>query len=75
MVQISYIREKCIGCGYCTDVSPDFWELSSKDGKSNLIGSTLKKNTYIININDFELKNQIRVAELCPVKIIQVKKL
>lgn len=75
MVQISFIRQKCIGCGYCSDNSPDFWELSSTDGKSNLIGSTLKKNTYIINIHDIEFENQKKVAEICPVKIIQIKKI
>ena len=75
MVQISFIREKCIGCGYCFDISPDYWELSSIDGKSNLLGSTLKKQTYIANIHDIEFENQKKVAEICPVKIIQVKKI
>ena len=38
MAKIIQQRDKCIGCGTCVAVCPDFWQMGS-DGKSNLKGA------------------------------------
>jgi ferredoxin len=55
-------KEKCIGCGYCTSVCPDVFELG-EDGKSKV-----KENA------DFE-KNEDCLKEAkegCPVGAIEM---
>lgn len=37
-------RPKCIGCGSCAALCPDFWEMA-EDGKSFLKNSTTDTNT------------------------------
>lgn len=59
MVKIN--KEKCIGCGYCTSVCPDVFELGD-DGKSKI-----KKDA-----NLEENKDCIKEAkEGCPVGAIE----
>lgn len=75
MFQISYNRPKCIGCAYCSEHSPDYWQINRNDGKADLIGSVRKKDFFILNLIDYEWENQQEVAQNCPSKIIQLKKL
>lgn len=75
MVQISLIRSKCIGCGYCVQISPDYWFIDNSDGKANLYDGNKRKNDIVfLNIPDFEYENQLEVKESCPVNVIDVKK-
>lgn len=76
MIIISLQRKKCIGCGYCAEFSPKYFCMSKQDGKSILIKSNKKKNFYILKtstIDDYQ--NNQKVAHICPVKIIQIKKI
>ena len=64
-------REKCIGCGSCVALCPNFWEMGD-DGKSVLKSS--KKNNegnYEIEIDAVECNKD--AAESCPVQIIHIK--
>lgn len=46
MVKVN--KEKCIGCGYCTSVCPDVFELG-EDGKSKIKdGADLEKSEKCI---------------------------
>lgn len=76
MIIISLQRQKCIGCGYCVEFSPEYFRMSKKDGKSILIKSKQKKNMHILKtkIIDSYQKNK-KAANSCPVKIIQIKKI
>jgi len=64
---IEHERSKCIGCGVCASVAPEFWEMSD-DGKSTLKGN--KDNKREIDEKDVE-KNK-SAAESCPVNIIHI---
>lgn len=76
MLIISLQRNKCIGCGYCAEFSPEYFRMSKKDGKSILIKSIQKKKIHIFKtlIVDYYNKSQ-QAANVCPVKIIQIKKM
>lgn len=72
MVRIIYFRNKCIGCGGCVEAAPQRWRMSKKDGKSTLLNSVPKKETFQILVEDDEL-DKIKAAEAsCPVNIIKV---
>lgn len=73
MIKIFYHREKCIGCNSCSDLSPDRWDISGQDGKSNLIGSVLRKNIYVLQTSDDEMDDFMNASDSCPVNIIDVK--
>ncbi|NCP84254.1 MAG: hypothetical protein GW823_05035 [Bacteroidetes bacterium] len=38
MIKILFHRQKCIGCNYCSEVAPQRWQMSKRDGKSVLLG-------------------------------------
>jgi ferredoxin len=72
MHKIIHYRNKCIGCGICYELQPEFWRMSKKDGKVSLLNSTLKKDVYILQINKSVFQESVEVAQACPVKIIKV---
>lgn len=72
MVRIIYFRNKCIGCAGCVEAAPQRWRMSKKDGKSTLINSTPKKDTFQVLVDDDELYKNKAAAANCPVSIIKV---
>lgn len=75
MVIITQQRNKCIGCNYCVELAYNRWRMSKKDGKATLIGGVNRKGFYTVKVREDELEENIKAAEACPVKIIQVKQI
>ena len=76
MIIITQQRPKCIGCNYCVEVAPEYWRMSKKDGKCTLIHSTDKKGFHTLKTEDSDaFERNMKAAEVCPVKIISVKKI
>ena len=73
MIRITYFRDKCIGCGVCSEIAPFRWRMSKKDGKSTLIQSKKTNNLYQIIVDDDELNDNNLAADNCPVKIIRIE--
>ncbi len=73
MIKIVFNRKKCIGCGYCEDLSPNNWEMDLSDGKSNLLNSVNHKEVYIAYVDYEELDANINAAKSCPVNVISVE--
>ncbi len=71
MPRIAYYRKKCIGCGICYERQPDQWRMSRKDGKANLIGSTVNKEVRI-KPSTAPLQLALLVAKSCPANAIKV---
>ena len=74
MVIITQQREKCIGCNYCVELAYQRWRMSKKDGKCTLLGSKDRRGFHTVRVGDEEYEDNVKAAEACPVKIIQVKK-
>ena len=74
MPKIVHYREKCIGCNSCVELAPKFWEISDEDGKSNLKGSTFKRNCYVLKIDDIDLEKNELASRDCPARIIKIEK-
>ena len=75
MVIITQQRDKCIGCNYCVELAYSRWRMSKKDGKASLVGGVNRKGFYTVKVREDELDENIKAAEACPVKIIQVKQI
>ena len=70
---IEHERFKCIGCGSCAAVKPEFWEMSQHDGKADL--KDCKKLEGEIERRNVSAKDaeENRLAEtVCPVNCIHV---
>ena len=73
MPKIIQERDKCIGCGSCTAVAPDYFELDENDGLANLINGKVVKGTFIREIK--KINSSIKEAvSICPLEIIKIKK-
>jgi ferredoxin len=73
MIQIAFLRRKCIGCNACVEVAPDHWIMAGEDGKSYLRKSEKKGEYYLKKITELEYEENRKAAEACPVKIIKLK--
>lgn len=65
-------RIRCIGCAACKEAAPERWAMSMVDGKSTLIGSTMKKGYAMVQIREEELQANLLALKNCPVNIIQI---
>ena len=72
MPKIIHYRNKCIGCGICYEMQPDFWIMSKKDGKAILLNSSSKKDIYSLPISDEAVNQSNQIAKACPVNIIKI---
>ncbi len=75
--RIEHDRPNCIGCGACAAVSPDFWEMSPVDGKSDLKESEhIKEGDQTVlekrAIEDPQYKPNKEAADSCPVNVIHL---
>lgn len=69
-MKIIHSVEKCIGCGLCASICPDFWEMDDKDNKAHLKGqkSETEEETEISQSSCVK-----EAAESCPVQAIEIK--
>ncbi len=74
MPKIIQYRNRCIGCNACVEQAPDFWEISSSDGKSNLKQGIQKKDVWIRIITADDLEKNEHAARDCPMRIIKIEK-
>lgn len=73
MIKIFHYKKKCIGCNACVEINSKRWRISKKDGKSVLIGGIEKKEgLFYLEAEDDDFDLSRKIAESCPVKIIQV---
>ncbi len=79
-IKVKLERQKCIGCGSCVSVCPNYFEMK-KDGRSHLIGSEAdeKAETEELEVEikgeESEENSPLEKAEaLCPVRCIHIKK-
>lgn len=73
MAMVTHEKWKCIGCGACASVCPEYWEMAG--GKSKLKGARYK-DTDKGELGELEVDEPgcNKQAEAnCPVKCIHVK--
>ena len=70
--KIIHYRNKCIGCGICHQMQPEYWRMSRKDGKATLVNAVGKKDTFILPLPLFNLQASLDTAAACPVRIIKI---
>lgn len=72
MTRIIHYRDKCIGCGICQELQPEFWRMSKKDGKASLLLATIKKGIHQLVITEKDTRRTEEVIKACPAKIIRL---
>ncbi len=78
MTQLTVLHErwKCIGCGACAAVAPDFWEMSD-DGYSDIKGCQRQETDEGLlesrEIADEDRAQNQEAADACPVECIHLK--
>lgn len=72
MPKIIHYRNKCIGCGICYELQPEYWVMSKKDGKAILLNSDSKKDIFSLSITENSVKQSQLIAKACPVNIIKI---
>ena len=73
--KIIHERPKCIACGSCAAVAPDYWEMSADDGLADLKKCTMNGDNEERIVDENEAAQNREAAEVCPVQIIHVKKI
>jgi len=72
MPTIIQYRKKCIGCGICFELQPEYWRMSRKDGKASLLRSIAKNDIHQLAISEDAVSKTLEVIEGCPVRIIRI---
>lgn len=72
MLRISHKKHECIGCDYCADIAPAYWQLD-EDGLATLCLPTHEKFPFQF-AEGFEddLDILLDAQEGCPVDLIRV---
>ncbi|MBW3002533.1 ferredoxin [Candidatus Woesearchaeota archaeon] len=74
MAKVVHERWKCIMCGACANVCPEFWEMAD-DGKAKLKGASYKKTDEgelgELNVDDAKCNKEAESG--CPAQCIHVK--
>jgi len=71
MAKVIHQRDKCIGCGTCVAVCPDFWHMGD-DGKSVLKDAKDAGNgKFELEVADVDCNKE--AASSCPVQIISLE--
>ncbi|MBN2202812.1 MAG: ferredoxin [Candidatus Aenigmarchaeota archaeon] len=70
MSKVIHEKEKCIGCGACAAVCPDFWEMAD-DGKAHLKGSKKSGDNFELSVDDVGCNED--AANTCPVQCIKIE--
>lgn len=71
-IHLSHNRDRCIGCGVCARIAPDRWIMNEKDGKAGMLGGRKRGGTFVTRILPFEVEENRRAAEECPVNVIHL---
>ncbi|MCD6550169.1 ferredoxin [bacterium] len=70
-MKIIHERSKCIGCGACANICPNYFEMK-EDGKSALKGGQEKeKEIYELEIEEAGCAKN--AADSCPVQCIRIQ--
>lgn len=73
MRKLIFYRDKCIGCGVCSEQQPWLWRLSKKDGKAVLLNAQQKKQVFITSLPAVSIEPVKQVVEACPARIIKLE--
>ena len=72
-MKITQDKENCIGCGSCSMLCPDYWEMSYDEGKVILKGGKdIGGGKFELEIAEIECNQD--AADSCPVQVIKIEK-
>jgi len=72
--QISINRDKCIACGTCVNLLPEFFDLDDNDALVRLKNSKPEGDYFVSEIDEGQLKKFQAVIDSCPTQAITIRK-
>lgn len=72
MPKLIHYRDKCIGCGVCREMQPEYWRMSKKDGKATLLKAIVKRGVSVLEIPAGAEGKSAEVVKACPVRVIKL---
>lgn len=73
MTKVRLYRTKCIGCNYCVELAPAYWEMNESDGKVDLLNSDEQNHVFEVIITSDDINIMIDCVGVCPTKAIRVE--
>lgn len=73
MAKIILERAKCIGCGSCEALCPQYWKLGG-EGKAELLNSKKREGSEDWELELEDVGCNREAAETCPVQCIRIEK-
>lgn len=70
--QVQHFRKNCIGCNACVVHAPENWSINQKDGQADLRNGIKRGDSFVSDIMEDELNNNIEAAAHCPMNIIKI---
>ena len=72
-ITICHKRNDCIGCGSCSLVAPQRFQMSEQDGKSDLKDGVWKGTEFLVaKIESEEYIASKKAADACPMNVIRI---
>jgi len=72
MMKIILEKDKCIGCGSCAVLCPDYFEMCENSKAALKESKKNADNNFELEITEIDCVND--AAEACPVQIIHINK-
>lgn len=64
--------DTCIGCGACSVIAPEKWEMD-ESGKAKLLNSEKKGDNYEKVIDESDMDEYREAVEACPVEALRIE--
>jgi len=74
MTKISINQTKCLGCGLCSNYSPDVFEVDGQDFKCKIKKDGKLVDSMDIDLSEEQLKQVTEAVKDCPVQAITLSK-
>jgi ferredoxin len=73
-MKISINKDRCAGCGFCASQIANTFILDKKNNKASLRQGSKLLKSLSVNIDREQEKNIERVAKICPMQAIKIKR-
>jgi ferredoxin len=69
-MKIIHNPQKCIGCGTCASICPDFWQMAD-DGKAHLKEGQSESEQETLDVAEESCVQE--VVDACPVQAVEIQ--
>lgn len=72
-ITVCHKRDDCIGCGSCSLLAPERFQMNEQDGKADLKDGEWKSEEFVVaKVDKEEYTNIKKAVDACPVNVIRL---